>query len=208
MHWGEFQDTAESLAQGATEGDWRSAVSRAYNAVFHGFHEFLLSNGLDVGRGGQSHFNVHSGLLNCGFPRVAAIASRIDALRAHRVWADYDLARPINSGAAESSVQESRTLMADFQSALAALPSKQIVDRARRHLQSIDRPARATTVVACPRRDGCARRAADFRWSWNHVCAQGGRSTRPSVSPALVAVPTPRRSEVPAVASPRTMSSL
>ena len=108
MHWGEFQDTAERLAKATTGGDWRSAVSCAYYAVFHGFHEFLLSNGLDVGRGGQSHFNVYSGLLNCGFPRVAAIASRIDGLRSHRVWADYDLARPINSRAAESSVQESR----------------------------------------------------------------------------------------------------
>ena len=110
--------------------------------MFHGFHEFLLSNGLDVGRGGQSHFNVYSGLLNCGFPRVAAIASRIDGLRAHRVWADYDLARPISSRAAESSVQESRALMADFQRRVAALPSMQIVDGARKHLQSIGRLGR------------------------------------------------------------------
>jgi hypothetical protein len=100
MQWSAFHDTAGRLAQGPTEGDWRSAVSRAYYAVFHCFHEFLLSNGLDVGRGGQSHFNVYSGLLNCGYPRVAAIASRIDSLRAHRVWADYDLARPISSRAA------------------------------------------------------------------------------------------------------------
>jgi hypothetical protein len=88
MQWGEFQDTAGRLARGATEGDWRSAISRAYYAVFHCFHKFLLSNGLDVGRGSQSHFNLYSGLLNCGFPGVAAVASRIDSLRAHRVWAD------------------------------------------------------------------------------------------------------------------------
>jgi uncharacterized protein (UPF0332 family) len=58
MQWSEFHDTAGRLAHGATEGDWRSAVSHAYYAVFHWFHEFLLSNGLDVGRGGQSHFNL------------------------------------------------------------------------------------------------------------------------------------------------------
>ena len=142
MQWGEFQDTAERLGQGATEGDWRSAISRAYYAVFHWFHEFLLSNGLDVGRGGQSHFNLYSGLLNCGFARVAAIATRIDGLRAHRVWADYDLARPISRRDAQSSARESRALVADFQTALAALPSTQIVDGARKHLQSIGRLGR------------------------------------------------------------------
>jgi hypothetical protein len=83
MHWSDFQDTAERLADGQSEGDWRSAISRSYYAVFHFFREFLLSNGLDVGRGGQSHFNLYRGLLNCGFAQVAAIASRIDGLRAH-----------------------------------------------------------------------------------------------------------------------------
>jgi uncharacterized protein (UPF0332 family) len=142
MQWSDFRDTAGRLAQGATEGDWRSAISRGYYAVFHFFHEFLLSNGLNVGRGGQSHFNLYSGLLNCGFPQVAAIASRIDGLRAHRVWADYDLARPINRRAAQSSIRESRSLIADFQTALAALPSAQITDGARKHLQSIGRLGR------------------------------------------------------------------
>src|SRR5438876_55592 len=115
MQWGEFQDTAERLAHAATEGDWRSAISRGYYAVFHFFREFLAANGLDVGRGGQSHFNLYSGLLNCGFPQVAAIASRIDGLRVHRVWADYDLVRPISNRAAQSSIRESRSLIADFQ---------------------------------------------------------------------------------------------
>jgi hypothetical protein len=36
---------------------------RAYYAVFHYFREFLLSQGVDLGRGGQSHFNLYAGLL-------------------------------------------------------------------------------------------------------------------------------------------------
>ena len=59
MHWGEFQDSAGRLAHGATEGDWRSAISRSYYGVFHFFRDFLLVHGLDVGRGGQSHFNLY-----------------------------------------------------------------------------------------------------------------------------------------------------
>jgi len=42
MQWSEFQDTAGRLAHGATEGDWRSAISRGYYAVFHFFHETML----------------------------------------------------------------------------------------------------------------------------------------------------------------------
>src|SRR5436305_25171 len=58
------------------------------------------------------------------------------------VCRDYELARPINRRAAQSSVRESRALVADFQAALAALPPMQIVDGARKHLQSIGRLGR------------------------------------------------------------------
>jgi uncharacterized protein (UPF0332 family) len=139
MHWSDFQDTAERLADGQSEGDWRSAISRSYYAVFHFFREFLLSSGLDIGRGGQSHFSLYSGLLNCGFAQVAAVASRIDGLRAHRVWADYDLTRSISQRAAEDSVQESETLIADFQTALGNVAADKIVAGARQHLQAIGR---------------------------------------------------------------------
>ncbi|MGO9468787.1 MAG: hypothetical protein ACLQIB_13215 [Isosphaeraceae bacterium] len=43
----EFLDTAERLAQGGTEGDCRSAISRAYYSVFHRFRNFFLAQGLD-----------------------------------------------------------------------------------------------------------------------------------------------------------------
>jgi hypothetical protein len=139
MNWSQFQDTAERLAHGKVEGDWRSAISRGYYAVFHYFQEFLKANGLEVRRSAQSHFNVYSGLLNCGFPEIASVASRIDGLRAHRVWADYNLSRPISMRGAQSAVNESRTLIADFQNQLGSLSPAPIVDGARRHLQSIGR---------------------------------------------------------------------
>lgn len=91
MNWRGFLDTAGHLASGNAEGDWRSAASRAYYAVFHYFHDFFHALGLDLGRGGQSHFNLYSGLLNCGEPAVAKIGSKVDRLRADRVSADYDL---------------------------------------------------------------------------------------------------------------------
>jgi len=139
MQWSEFLDTASRLSQGATEGDWRSSVSRSYYAVFHYFRGFLLANGLDVGQGGQVHFNLYSGLLNCGFPAVAPIASRIDRLREWRTWADYDLRRTVGQRHALRSVHEANAVIAAFQALLAALPAVQIADGARRHLQAIGR---------------------------------------------------------------------
>lgn len=104
MKWNEFLDTATRLAKGATEGDWRSAISRSYYADFHFFREFLQSHGLDVGRGGQAHVNIYGGLNNCGFSNVAVIAQRLDGIRSRRVEADYDLRRRIDSNLAENIV--------------------------------------------------------------------------------------------------------
>jgi uncharacterized protein (UPF0332 family) len=137
MQWSGFQHTAERLSLGATEGDWRSAISRGYYAVFHYFRAFLLAQGLDVGRGGQSHFNLYSGLLNCGYPAVAAIASRIDRLRELRVYADYDLGRQFQQLNATGAVQEMQAAITDFQTILTTLSPRLIADGARRYLQAI-----------------------------------------------------------------------
>lgn len=137
MLWAEFQYTAERLAHGVTEGDWRSGISRGYYAAFHFFREFLLAHGLDIGRGGQAHFNLYSGLWNCGFPTVATIARKVNDLRVWRVLADYELPQLISQPDALNAVQTSRAIVGDFQATLATLSPVHIVDGARRHLKAI-----------------------------------------------------------------------
>lgn len=139
MHWSEFQATAGRLLQGTSEGDWRSAISRSYYAVFHHLREFLLSHGVDIGQGGQSHFNLYSGLLHCGFQPVARIASRLDDLRLNRVRADYQLGQVIDRSLAVAIVQEAQAVCADFQAGLATVASAQIANGARLHLMGIGR---------------------------------------------------------------------
>ena len=139
MNWLDFQDTAKRLARGNTEGDWRSAISRSYYAVFHYFREFLLNNGLDLGQGGQSHFNLYTGLMNCGFPSVAAIAVRIDRLRRSRVRADYELGLSFGQNHALGNTRDADKVLADFQAGLQTLSAKQITDGAKAHLQAIGR---------------------------------------------------------------------
>jgi uncharacterized protein (UPF0332 family) len=137
MLWSEFQDTAGRLAQGTTEGDWRSGISRAYYAVFHFFREFLRSHRLDIGKGGQAHFNLYTGLWNCGFPTVVTIARKVNDLRYQRLEADYDLHHSIGQREALNSVQTARAIVADFQAALTTISAVDIVDAARRYLKAI-----------------------------------------------------------------------
>jgi uncharacterized protein (UPF0332 family) len=137
MDGSEFQDTAERLAQGNTEGDWRSAMSRAYYAVFHYFRSLFLSHGLDLGRGGQAHFNLYVGLMNSGFPAITPIGGKVDDLRDNRVRADYDLNSTVSQQDAASSVQAARSILTDFQALLSTIPVNQIVDGVRNYLRSI-----------------------------------------------------------------------
>jgi uncharacterized protein (UPF0332 family) len=93
VRWQEFLDCAQRYANGTTEGDWRSAVSRAYYAVFHRFREWFRTNGLKLGNAGSAHSNLYFGLANCGIPGTLPLAQQIDRLRSERTNADYDLWR-------------------------------------------------------------------------------------------------------------------
>ena len=140
MRWDDFLDTAGRLARGATEGDWRSGISRAYYAVFHYFREFFGANGLDIGQGaGQAHSNLYLGLHNCGFPAVELLAGEIDQLRRDRSATDYDLTRPLDQRSASRSIGKANTIVTTFQTQLTTIPAAQIVDGARRHLKAIGR---------------------------------------------------------------------
>jgi uncharacterized protein (UPF0332 family) len=137
MLWNDFQDTAERLAHGTTEGDWRSAVSRTYYAVFHFFRKFFLTHSVNVGQGGQSHFNLYTGLANCGYASVENLGRQLDLLRSDRAKADYNLSHPIDQAFALKAVQRGRTLVADFQALHGTVPASQIAAGAKRYLKSI-----------------------------------------------------------------------
>lgn len=139
MQASEFQDTAERLVQEQTEGDWRSAISRGYYAVFHHFRELFLSHGLDLGRSANAHSNLYIGLHNCGVAAAAGIAARVDSLRDDRVEADYELAPVLSQQDAMQSVQRARKIVEDFQNLLTTISAGQIVAGVREHLRFIGR---------------------------------------------------------------------
>jgi hypothetical protein len=135
----EFQDTAERLARGTTEADWRSAMSRGYYAAFHFFREFLASQGIGLGKAASAHATLYMGLLNCGFPQVAALGRDVDTLREERTWADYRLTLAVVQPDADRVTQGSARVVRDFQALLTTLGADKIADGVRTYLRSISR---------------------------------------------------------------------
>ena len=135
----DFLLTARRLLSSAEESDWRSAISRAYYAVFHFGCDFYRAHGLDLGMGGQVHSNLYIGLNNCGHAAVHTLAGRVDSLRGDRADADYDLRRPVSNAKAITCVRQAETIIADFLAILVNIPAAQIVTGAKRHLKAIGR---------------------------------------------------------------------
>ena len=135
----DFLKTARRLLTGSDESDWRSAVSRAYYAMFHMACDLCRAHGLDLGQGGQVHHNLYVGLNNCGQPIVHGLAARLDALRDDRTDADYDLASMMLHTRAVTCVQEADAIIVEFQAILTTIPAQSIIDGAKQHLQLIGR---------------------------------------------------------------------
>jgi len=143
MIWNEFLDTGKRLLVGATEGDWRSAASRAYYAVFHYSRDWLQSQGIDLGPSGQAHNSLYVGLANCGILMIQNIGDRIDELRRTRTKADYDLNRRFSKAKSVDSVREADEIIMNFEVALRGSPSTDIINGVRDHLISIGRLPRS-----------------------------------------------------------------
>jgi uncharacterized protein (UPF0332 family) len=99
----DFLTLADRLVTGATEAEWRSAVSRAYYAAFHVARELLTGLGFTVPRQDRAHRHLIYRLTNCGDPGVSQAGRDLDALRGDRNDADYDFNRPVS--AAQAPVQ-------------------------------------------------------------------------------------------------------
>jgi uncharacterized protein (UPF0332 family) len=107
----EFLDVAEQLIAGLTEGEWRSAVSRAYYAAFHVSRRLLLLCGFDVPRGEQAHIYLSRRLANSGHIDVENAGNDLNFLRGLRNRADYDLDVPLSHATSSGQVQAAETIV-------------------------------------------------------------------------------------------------
>jgi len=98
----DFLSVADSLLEGSSEADWRSAVSRAYYGAFHVARRLLHQCGFLVVSGEQAHAFMWMRLANSGHPDVVAAGKDLSELRRNRNWADYELERAYHHDVAAS----------------------------------------------------------------------------------------------------------
>ena len=86
-----FHELATRLASSEDPADLRTAISRAYYAVYHVAREMLESASFRISKGPAGHAEVFRCLSNCGIPELQRMSSDLGDLRSRRNDADYDL---------------------------------------------------------------------------------------------------------------------
>jgi uncharacterized protein (UPF0332 family) len=105
MNWRDFLSLASRLPAGATEADWRTAVSRAYYAAFHVARRLFADWSFIVPRADRAHQYVVFRLSNSGESAVEQAGRDLETLRRLRNRADYDETPVLTQSQAAAAVQ-------------------------------------------------------------------------------------------------------
>jgi uncharacterized protein (UPF0332 family) len=111
MNFRDFLILADELATANRETDWRTAVSRAYFAAFHGARQLLQQGGFDVPRGDQAHAYLWLRLAHCGHADLEVEGTRLNDMRRMRNKADYDLDTALEQKTALGTVRSAFQLV-------------------------------------------------------------------------------------------------
>ncbi len=125
----DFLTLAETWITGATEAEWRSAVSRAYYGAFHEARRLFRDLGFRVPRSDQAHAYLWLRLSNCGAAPVILAGSDLNTLRGERNRADYDVDQTIDHGHALLQVQAGRRIIQTLDAA-ALEPTRSLISDA------------------------------------------------------------------------------
>jgi uncharacterized protein (UPF0332 family) len=98
-------NVADGLITGTHEAEWRSAVSRAYYAIFHMARILFRACGFIVPQADQAHAYLWLRLSNSGHVDVTNAGHDLNQLRQIRNWADYDLEQSLDHATALGWVQ-------------------------------------------------------------------------------------------------------
>lgn len=109
----EFLQLAVELHRSAQPARLRTAVSRAYYAVYHEVVGFLADLGFRVDKGPGGHGDARNKLFNTNDAELARVASQMTELHRKRIAADYRLddLDPERRAAVMRIVEEARDLL-------------------------------------------------------------------------------------------------
>lgn len=111
MDFRDFVLLAEALASGASEAEWRTAISRAYYGAFHVGCDFLREIGFAVPKADRAHAYAILRLSNSGDADLNQAGQRLSELRTLRNRADYEGRRRFESADAEQAVEASHEII-------------------------------------------------------------------------------------------------
>ena len=115
-----FLAQARRLSTLANEEDWRTAVSRAYYAVFHVACDLMTDLGFTVPQGDRAHGYLWLRLENSGEMATERAGAELKSMRGRRNMADYDLRRSVSASMAVNAIRWAESIIQSLDAA--ALP--------------------------------------------------------------------------------------
>ena len=137
MNFREYLTFAATIAGGEDEAEWRSAVSRAYYAVFHVSCDWLRGLGFQVLRADRAHAYLWRRLSNSGDTAIMNVGRSLNELRGRRNEADYDPHRAVYKSDAENAVRLAEELVHSLDVDLDGPHRARIVDTIRNYERDI-----------------------------------------------------------------------
>lgn len=128
MDFRDFLNRANTLVNGTTEGEWRTAVSRAYYAAFHVPRELLIDLNFRVPHAERVHGYLWLRLANAGDADVQEAGNRLNALRRERNRSDYDAHLTLHQAMARNHIQRAKGIIQALDAAAIEPIRTQITD--------------------------------------------------------------------------------
>lgn len=91
MQGKDFLEVAKTLIRSKFEASLRSAISRAYYALFNSAAQFLMDLGFSIDKGPGVHGTIRDRFYHSGTEQLIDFAQTLDELRTRRNKADYDM---------------------------------------------------------------------------------------------------------------------
>ncbi len=129
-----FQLLAEGLVEGAEAVQYRTAINRAYYAVYNVGVEALENMGVGSKGGPGSHGDVQHRFSNSGDPDLKRIGTQISHLYTKRLHADYELQRNDveNQKNAKLLVHQAKRMITTIESCCSGVNRSNIIDAIKR----------------------------------------------------------------------------
>jgi uncharacterized protein (UPF0332 family) len=134
----DFLAVSKYLAARGTEAEWRTAVSRAYFAVFHVARNLMEDLGFVVPRADPAPGYLWKRLSNAGDAQVQQAGARLNGLRGDRNQADYDLPRTFHMGTIRALIQRAEQAIQILEAAAHEPTRSQIRDAMKLYEQQIN----------------------------------------------------------------------